>query len=328
MSGAISRILTEDTATARRRLLAGLPSNLADVFDPPADRADAAIGRGRSRSPTSFAGRGRNPQDAVLRRSPLDNDATTQRPLAASRDAACDAAGFRILSRRLRLALAHDCGAIGSAGKRAHRMHPSATDPARPRTNVAGGNPMGSSTTGDAPGIRIALAAPADAATVHRVMHAAFDEFRGRLEPPSSAHGETVEDVERAMAAGGAVIAWEGDEAVGCARFQRQPGRLSVGRVAVLPGHRGRGIARAMMRAIAGLAPGMGVDELRVEVRKSLPGNVALYESLGYAVVAEYAHPRDPRFSSLVMALRLPMPAGTAADERPLGERSPPDCRP
>lgn len=61
--------------------------------------------------------------------------------------------------------------------------------------------------TTPAAGIRIAPATSADAPIVHRVMHAAFDGVRGRLEPPSSAHAETPADVARAMAGGGAVIA-------------------------------------------------------------------------------------------------------------------------
>lgn len=90
----------------------------------------------------------------------------------------------------------------------------------------------------------------------------------------------------------------------------------------MLPSHRQRGIAKAMMRAIADRGTGLGVDHWRVEVRRSLPSNVALYESLGHAVVAEYAHPRDP-LSCLVMAPRLPATAGDATGAQQAGQPIP-----
>ena len=125
-------------------------------------------------------------------------------------------------------------------------------------------------------------------------MRAAFAEYEAVLRPPSGALSETVADVERAMAEGGAVLAWSGDEAVGSARFGVRPDHVYVDRVAVLPTHRRRGIASAMMRFIEDLAQGLGRSELRLGVRGSLPGNVALYERLGYAVLSVEPHPRGP----------------------------------
>src|SRR3954454_13684027 len=148
---------------------------------------------------------------------------------------------------------------------------------------------------------RIALAAPSDAPLVHRLMQEAFEEYRGVLEPPSSTHEETVEDVRRALMTGGAVLAWEGEEAVGSARFQPRPDYLYVGRVSVLPVWRGRGIAVAIIGFIEGRARTLGQPETRVEVRLSLPSNVALYRRLGYRTISEQPHQRGPAFWTVIL---------------------------
>src|SRR6266853_2858655 len=46
-----------------------------------------------------------------------------------------------------------------------------------------------------------------DAAEVHRIMRAAFEEYCGKLSPPSGARRETIEDVSAALRSGGAFLA-------------------------------------------------------------------------------------------------------------------------
>jgi len=151
----------------------------------------------------------------------------------------------------------------------------------------------------------VTLATVADAPLVHRIMLAAFEEYRGVLEPPSSTHNETVEDVRRAFDTGGAALAWVGDQAVGSARFQPRPNYLYVGRVSTLPDWRGRGIASALMTFLAGHARTLALPEVRVEVRLSLPSNVALYRRLGFHTVSEQPHPRGPAFKTVILGKRV-----------------------
>ena len=108
----------------------------------------------------------------------------------------------------------------------------------------------------------------------------------------------------RVEARSGAVIASVDGEAVGCARWSVQvdhatpaaeaPGVgpdvgpeatrafLYVGRVAVLPAHRGRGVATALMAWCERLAVERGLSEVRLGVRLGLARNEALYRRLGY----------------------------------------------
>ncbi len=149
--------------------------------------------------------------------------------------------------------------------------------------------------------MRITLAVVDDADLVHRIMHEAFAEYRGILDPPSSAHAETVADVADALTDGGGVLAWIGEEAVGSARYGRRPDHLYIGRISVLPAHRGRGIGGALVAFLEAHALNLGYGEVRLETRMVLDRNLALYARLGYQIRAIVPHPRNPdhRFARL-----------------------------
>jgi ribosomal protein S18 acetylase RimI-like enzyme len=125
-------------------------------------------------------------------------------------------------------------------------------------------------------------------------MQDAFAEYAGVLVVPSSAHAETVVDVRAAMVEGGAVLAFCEGKPVGSARFRIESQEMYVGRVAVLPTHRRRGVASEMMRFLENHATALGRDAIRIAVRESLPGNVAFYRALGFEIVAVKDHPRGP----------------------------------
>lgn len=135
-------------------------------------------------------------------------------------------------------------------------------------------------------------------------MRQAFAEYAGALPVESGAHTESVDDVLGVMRQGGAVLAYLGNEAVGSARYLPEESDLYVGRVAVLPTHRRRGVASAMMRFLEGVAVAQGRRSIRIQVRDSLPSNVALYRTLGYDLVRIDAHPRGP---DMVWTLRRPL---------------------
>src|SRR5262245_60711478 len=98
--------------------------------------------------------------------------------------------------------------------------------------------------------VRVRLATPDDALLMHDTMQRAFAEYIGVLRVPSSSHAETVDDVRRALVVGGGVLAWSEGACVGSARFVLEPDTLYVGRVAVVPEFRRRGVASLLMRFI------------------------------------------------------------------------------
>jgi len=152
--------------------------------------------------------------------------------------------------------------------------------------------------------VRVRLATPEDARLMHEIMQRAFAEYLGVLRVPSSSHAETIDDVRRALAAGGGVLASFDGAGVGSARFALEPDTLYVGRVAVVPEWRRRGVASRLMRFIEEHAPSLGRDNITLKARAALPSNVELYRALGYEVLADRPHPRgDDR--ELVMVKRL-----------------------
>jgi ribosomal protein S18 acetylase RimI-like enzyme len=153
--------------------------------------------------------------------------------------------------------------------------------------------------------IRVELAGASQAELVLRLAIEAFEAFRDTLVPPPGILRESVQDVARSIETGGGVLAWDSDVPVGSARFHPAADHLYVGRVAVPPAFRRRGIASAMMAFIEDHAQALGFTETRVQVRQALPSNVALYESLGYAVRSADPHPRVPDAVVLTLVKRL-----------------------
>ncbi len=135
-------------------------------------------------------------------------------------------------------------------------------------------------------------------------MRRAFAEYAGNLPQESGALRESVEDVRRAMAVdgGGAVLAFCDDQPVGSARFLVEDDALYVGRVAVVPEYRRRGIASALMTFLEQVALDHAREAIRIGVRQSLPSNIALYEQLGYTEVKREPHGAD---FSVTMVKRL-----------------------
>ncbi|HEY3060837.1 MAG TPA: GNAT family N-acetyltransferase [Chloroflexota bacterium] len=142
--------------------------------------------------------------------------------------------------------------------------------------------------------VRVRLATLDEAPLVRRIMQAAFAEYQGALPVDSGAHTETVDDVLAVMRVGGAVLAYAGSEPVGSARYTLEDEAVYVGRVAVLPSHRRRGVASAIMLFLEDIARAEGRDHIRIGVRDSLPSNVGLYQALGYELVSINPHPRGP----------------------------------
>lgn len=144
----------------------------------------------------------------------------------------------------------------------------------------------------------------AQAALVRALMLAGFEQLKD-LDPPSSAFGETEDDVAAAIRRGGAAIAWQDDVPVGTVRWEPEAGCLYIGRLAVIPQVQRRGVATALMDVAEAVAPQLGMREAQVEMRSVLGGNQSFFRGLGYAVMWVRPHPRNPEFTTVRMRKSL-----------------------
>ena len=154
--------------------------------------------------------------------------------------------------------------------------------------------------------ILIARANPRDAQRMLDLILHAFAEYRGKLDPESSAFGETVESVRQALEVGEGLAAWNGGRMVGGLILEpRGAVGLYLGRLAVDPAYRGRGIAGGLAQAAEAWALRGGRFHLELNVRLALAGNIHLFERLGYRETARKSHPGFIHPTYLVMEKSL-----------------------
>lgn len=133
--------------------------------------------------------------------------------------------------------------------------------------------------------VSIRLAEPEEAHVVFAVMKAAFAEYASEAHPSSALH-ESIDDLERAMERGGAIVALDGDRYVGSGRFEvaHDGSWLCFERLAVLPAERHRGLGSRMIDWLERHARARGLHEIRVTARSREPDNRPYYESRGYEI--------------------------------------------
>jgi ribosomal protein S18 acetylase RimI-like enzyme len=148
-----------------------------------------------------------------------------------------------------------------------------------------------------------------DAASLAAIIAAAFEQYRGRLVPESGALRETAGAIARGLAAdSGAIIAEQNGEALGCVMIKQVGGDLYLGRLAVTPSARGRGIARCLVEGVEAEAARRGLAGVRLGVRIALTENQRFFIALGYREISREAHAGFDHPTSITM--RKPSPPG------------------
>jgi GNAT superfamily N-acetyltransferase len=147
-------------------------------------------------------------------------------------------------------------------------------------------------------------AAEDEAPTLLSLMQTAFQEYETVLDPPSGAHGETIETVRRKVAAGGAALALVDEQPVGCAFYEGRGDCLYFGRLSVLPQFRCRGIGGALLRHVEQRARESGAAGVSLGVRLQLPRLIARYERLGYRITKYMTHAGYPMPTYVLMEKR------------------------
>ena len=148
--------------------------------------------------------------------------------------------------------------------------------------------------------VRAAVAG--DAATLAAIIASAFEQYRGRLVPESGAFRETADTIFRELEdGGGAIIAEQYGEPLGCVMTRTVGRDLYLGRLAVVPSARGRGIARRLVCAVEADAARRGLAGVQLGVRIALTGNQRFFAALGYVETSRQAHAGFDQPTSITM---------------------------
>ena len=121
-----------------------------------------------------------------------------------------------------------------------------------------------------------------ESATVHAVVHAAF-EARPPLDPPAAALAETREQLEERLAAHGGLLARVDGTPAGALVFDPVGGTMYVRRFGVVPDQQGHGVAAALIDAAVEAAE--GYDDLTVVAREELPETIRFWGRQGFREV-------------------------------------------
>ena len=134
-------------------------------------------------------------------------------------------------------------------------------------------------------------ATAADAAAIATTIAAAFEEYRGKLEPESGAFRETAEGIAAELGReSGAIVAERNGRMLGCVMVKLEEDDLYFGRLAVVPAARGQGIARKLIEAVDDEARRRELSGVRLGVRTVLTENQRLFTALGYIETSREAH--------------------------------------
>ena len=97
---------------------------------------------------------------------------------------------------------------------------------------------------------------------------------------------------------------------MGTALWTEQDGGLYLGRLAVLPAWRGRGVAKALVAAAEGAARRLALPRTHLSTRLVLLDNRRLFAGCGFVETACHAHPgyAEPTFVNMEKRLVPPPP--------------------
>ncbi|ESX77822.1 GNAT family N-acetyltransferase [Mesorhizobium sp. M0189] len=133
----------------------------------------------------------------------------------------------------------------------------------------------------------------------------AFAFMEDVIDPPSSAHRLTVENLRAKALEETGFLALKESEIVGCVFILERADDLYVGKLAVVPALQGQGIGKRLMQAVEDLARSHNRAAIELQTRVELTGNHAAFARLGFRETERTAHKGYDRPTSITMRKAL-----------------------
>jgi GNAT superfamily N-acetyltransferase len=129
----------------------------------------------------------------------------------------------------------------------------------------------------------------------------AFAAMDGIVDPPSSAHRLTVENLREKARHETGYAALKDGSIVGCVFAREQQDDVYVGKLAVAPGSQRQGIGKRLMQAVEDLARSHGKTAIELETRVELTANHQAFARMGFRETGRTAHRGYERPTSITM---------------------------
>lgn len=138
-------------------------------------------------------------------------------------------------------------------------------------------------------------------AAVAALIRAAFAAQSVVTDPLPSALRVTADDVAAHLRIGSGAVAGVAGGVAGSALWAERDGGLYLGRLAVAPTWRRRGVARALLAAAEAAALAMGLPRIDLSTRLVLLDNRRLFVACGFIETSREAHPgyAEPTFVNM-----------------------------
>lgn len=144
---------------------------------------------------------------------------------------------------------------------------------------------------------------PFDWHTVLTLIQDSFAFMEGRIDPPSSMHRLTVQDIATQATEGEVWVI--GQPPIACVFLTVKPQALYIGKLAVARSHRGQGLARTLIDMAETRARALGLPALDLQTRVELTENHATFRALGFTETARTAHAGYDRPTSITFRRSL-----------------------